>query len=138
MHRFKEPFRGYLPPDSGLSCARQNLTADCGELQSKADIVAEATYRIVFRSAGMFAVDELSECWKIPNSRIFPCDRVLPALGDVGNRLPIDTDGDLVRLGFVPMDDEGIRGFLCRRIELSRFNAGNMNPWLEQFSRKQS
>ena len=59
MHRFKEPFRGYLPPDSGLSCTRQNFTPDCGELQPKADIVAEATYRIVFRSAGMFSVDEL-------------------------------------------------------------------------------
>lgn len=59
MHRFEEPFRGYLPSHSGLSCARQNFTPDRGELQPKADIVAEATYRIVFRSAGMFSVNEL-------------------------------------------------------------------------------
>ena len=32
MHRFKEPFRGYLPPHSGLSRTRQNLTPDCREL----------------------------------------------------------------------------------------------------------
>jgi hypothetical protein len=59
MHRFEEPFRWYFPPDSGLSRARQNLTPDRGELQPKTDIVAEATYRIVFRSAGMLTVNEL-------------------------------------------------------------------------------
>jgi hypothetical protein len=59
MHRFEEPFRGYFPPNSRFSCTRQNLTPNRRELQSKTDIVAEATYRIVFRSAGMFTVNEL-------------------------------------------------------------------------------
>ena len=59
MHRFEEPFRGYFPPHSGLSGARQNLTPDRRELQPKTDIVAEATYRIDFRSTGMFTVNEL-------------------------------------------------------------------------------
>jgi hypothetical protein len=59
MHGFEEPFRGYLPPDSGFSSPRQDLTPDRRELQPKTNIVAEATYRIVFRSAGMFTVNEL-------------------------------------------------------------------------------
>src|SRR5262245_65617608 len=62
---------------------------------------------------------------------------MLPALCYVGNRLPIDADGDLERLGFVPMDNKWIRAFVCRRIQLARFNTGNMNALLEQFSRKQ-
>jgi len=59
MHRFEEPFRWYFPPNSRFSCPRQNLTPDRGELQPKTDVVAETTYRIVFRSAGMFTVNEL-------------------------------------------------------------------------------
>ena len=63
---------------------------------------------------------------------------MLPAFCDIGNRLPIDANGDLKRLGFPPMDNEWIGAFVCRRIQFARFNAGNMNAGLEQFSRKQS
>src|SRR5262245_45496227 len=59
MHRLQEPFRGYLPPDSRFSRARQDFAPDRGKLQPKADVVAETTYRFALRPAGMLTVDEL-------------------------------------------------------------------------------
>ena len=53
---------------------------------------------------------------------------MLPALCHVGNRLPIDADGDLKRLSFVPMDNEWIGAFVCRRISwcCERIHAGRI------------
>ena len=44
MHRLEEPLCRYFPSDSCLSRTRQDLAADRGELQPKANIVAETTY----------------------------------------------------------------------------------------------
>ncbi len=50
---------------------------------------------------------------EIPDSFFFPRDRMLPTLGYVGNRLPVDADGDLKWFGFAPVNDKGIGALVC-------------------------
>src|SRR5918994_217609 len=137
MNGLQKPFSRNLPSHSRLPRAGQSFTANGSELKSETDVIAEATDRIGFRSSGMLAVDELRYRWEIPNGGVFPCDRVLPSVRDVGNQLRIDAHGDLIGLGLAPMNDQRIGTFISRNVQLAGFYAGNVDSRPEQFAGKQ-
>ena len=76
----------------------------------------------------MLPVDQLRKRRKIPDGLFFPRDRMLPTFGHVGDRLAVDADRDLKRLGLAPVNDQRIGALVSRRVELARLDTGNMHP----------
>ena len=126
MLRLQKPVRWNLSPHSRFPRPRQHFAADCGELQPETDVVAKTADGIVLSAAGMLTVDQLGERWKVPDGAVLTRERMLPTFRDIGNRLPIDADGDLERFSFALVNDQWIGAFVSRNVELTGFHAGNM------------
>src|SRR6185503_19273639 len=119
--------RRYLSPHPRLARPRQHFAAHGRELQTETDVVTEAADGIFFGPSRVLSIDQFRERGEIPESFFFPGDRMLPTLGYVGNRMPIDADGDLKRFGFAPVNDERIGALVCHSVELARLDARHMH-----------
>ena len=130
MHILEEPISRDLTSHAGLTRARQHFAAYGRELQAQADVVTKTADRILVRSSGMLAIDQLRECRKIPNRAVLARDRMLPTFRDIWNFLPVDADGDLKRLCLVPVDNQRIGALVRHCVKLTGFDAGDVHPGL--------
>ena len=127
MDILKKPIGGNLAADAGFAGARQDFTSHGCKLQTETHIVTETTDRLFIGASRMLLVDQLGKSWKMPNRTVLARERMWPTFGDVRNGLALNPDRDLKRFRLLPMDDQWIGAPIGRRIELARFDAGNMS-----------